>query len=165
METIIDLPRVREADSGDLHHAVIQITRDILYGFPLCQGDPADCCNDRLSFRSLHNRHETPCFSMPLFVRQDGVEFAARHIDFIDAQVIADVLREHQPPVGIILVLPVMEITEVIAVHPHEVFRMQQIGLGDGGECNGLCVSRVLLKNCRIPFQVACQEHTDRCLV
>ena len=52
--------------------------------FPLLQWNSADRLDHDLYLRALDNRYQTTLFPMLLFVRDHGVEFSSRNLDFID---------------------------------------------------------------------------------
>lgn len=154
MEPVVDLFRIRETDGGDLRHTIIQVVGHSLHRFPFAERYSLDSSNHCFGLRSLNNGDETSLFPVSLLVRKDGVEFAAAHLRFIDAQVCSDVLRKDEPVLGVILLFPTEEVAQMITVQTNEIFRVEKVCFGDGGEGNRLGVSLVLLKNQRTPSPI-----------
>src|SRR3989344_6372659 len=67
-------------------------------------------------FGTFNHGNQCPFLSMRCFVGDDGVQLTSRELYLVDGESCAEILRKQHPRLGVVLLIPLMEATQMIAV-------------------------------------------------
>ena len=154
MKAVLDLLRLGEAGGRNLCHARVEIAGDGLHGLSDGLRNPVQDLVHDLGLGALNDRDQGAVLAVTRFVREDGVELPLTDRDFIQTQMGPHVFRKDQPLGGMRAHGPSGEVAEVFAVLPHKPLGVQEMGLRNRGQRQGLVVSLVLLKKPQTPTPI-----------
>ena len=116
VETVGDVHGIHKALGRYPLHGSAHVTGDFFDCHSVCHGNFAEDVRHRLAVGALDDGDNTAHSTFRSFVRQDGVELAVAQRGFVDRKFLPDVLREQEPLVGMLLLVPRSVIREDVLV-------------------------------------------------